>query len=355
MKAPATAALAPYLRAAALGVGGGALAAAFQVPLGWLIGAMLACAAGAAFAPPLAVPPFAREAAQALVGLGIGLKLTASVLGQAAALVPAILGATLYVVALSFASAALLRRMAKLDGPTAFLATAAAGVTEMAVLARRRGADDRAVALVQAQRVSIIVLIVPALVVLFGGGRSGAAADPALGGGALLVLVAAAVLAAMGMARLRGVPNPWLFGPLLAGGAYAGATGAGGSMPGWVLVGAQVVLGTVLGCRFDREALARAPRVAAAGAIVALALIAASLLAALALRPLTGLPVATGVLAVAPAGLAEMVLTAKSLDLDAVAVTAFHLARIVLVNAGAPALLALYERLDPDPAFRDAP
>ena len=44
-----------------------------------------------------------------------------------------------------------------------------------------------------------------------------------------------------------------------------------------------------------------------------------------------GLPVTTLVLALAPAGIAEMALTGKVLGLDAALITAFQIVRIVLV------------------------
>jgi uncharacterized membrane protein AbrB (regulator of aidB expression) len=45
----------------------------------------------------------------------------------------------------------------------------------------------------------------------------------------------------------------------------------------------------------------------------------------------TGLPFATSLLAVAPAGVTEMVLTASAMHLDAATVTAFQIMRIAVV------------------------
>ncbi len=105
------------------------------------------------------------------------------------------------------------------------------------------------------------------------------------------------------------------------------------------------MLGITLGCRFDRPLLARLPRSLAAGVIIALALIAASALGALALSSVTPLPFANAMLALAPAGIAEMALTAKVLHLDPLVVTAFHLPRIVLILAGIQLLSALHDRI----------
>jgi uncharacterized protein len=74
-------------------------------------------------------------------------------------------------------------------------------------------------------------------------------------------------------------------------------------------------------------------------------LILAAALGAEVIAALSEVPFATAFLAIAPAGVAEMVLTAKLLHLDAVIVTAFHLLRIVLVTSGIHLLFNLYERI----------
>ena len=112
-----------------------------------------------------------------------------------------------------------------------------------------------------------------------------------------------------------------------------------------MLVVAQVLLGVALGCRFDRERLGRLPRVVASGLAVALFLIAASSLGAAVLSAVTGLSYATSFLALAPAGVTEMVITARVMHLDTVSVTAFHVVRIAVIAATIIMSLGLFDRV----------
>ncbi len=330
----------------AASLGGGA-AGLLGVPLGWLLGALGATALLAILGLKPKPPPLAREAGQSIVGLGIGLKTTAAALASAAAMAPFIALALLYTLVLTTVAALWLASWAGVDRRTAFYATAAAGVAEMALLAGREGGNPGVVSLVQALRVALIVTLVPALFFVAGvdGGLPSESDPPLLGPGLLAGLAIAAALAGYGASRVKRTPNPWLMGPLAVGMAAGLMMGTGGTLPGILLVAAQLMLGITLGCRFDRSLLARLPRSLAAGVIIALALIAASALGALVLSSATGLPFANAMLALAPAGIAEMALTAKVLHLDPLVVTAFHLPRIVLILAGIQLLSALHERI----------
>ena len=74
-------------------------------------------------------------------------------------------------------------------------------------------------------------------------------------------------------------------------------------------------------------------------------LILASVAGAAVLSAATGLSFATSFLAIAPAGVTEMVLTARIMHLDAASVTAFQLMRILLINASILLVYRLFERL----------
>ncbi len=332
---------------------GGFIAAWAGVPLGWMLGALVACAIVSVAGISLQPPPLARESGQMIVGLGIGLKITLAVLLQSTRLAPLMLASTAYVILVTMMAAFALRRLARIDARTAFFATSSAGVIEMALVAREKGADESAVALVQALRVTIIVLAVPPLVFFFGtdGGLPGDEAAVMLGPQFLPMVLIAAGIAGAGLKRFVSLPNAWLFGPILVGMALTLGSGLALALPKFVLIIAQVLLGMVLGCRFERTLLTQLPRVACAGVLVAGWLILTAALGAEMIVALSEVPFATAFLAVAPAGIAEMVLTAKLLHLDAVTVTAFHLLRIVLVTSGIHVLFNLYAmivlRFDP--------
>ena len=82
-------------------------------------------------------------------------------------------------------AAVLMQRLAGIDRRTAFFATAAAGIIEMAVIAMQKGADSSIVAVSHLIRVTLIVATVPFLVTLFGTQGTIRAIDVAFGAEAL--------------------------------------------------------------------------------------------------------------------------------------------------------------------------
>jgi membrane AbrB-like protein len=328
-----------------IGTVGGIVASRLRVPLAWILGPMIACAIAALAGVPLRPVPRGREVAHAVIGLLIGLRFTAPVVAATAALLPAMVLATAYVIVVTMAAAFLLRRLAQMDRKSAFFATVAAGVAEMVILADKAGGDASAVSIVHAIRVSAVVIVVPLLVFAFGTdeGIPELAASETGGIGTFAVLMAAALLAAFVVRRSR-LPNPWFFAPVFVG-AAAALAGLGAAIPWLVLILAQLVLGVSLGVRFDRTIMARLPRVVASAVIIAAVMIVAAMVGAAALAATTRLSFATSFLAIAPAGVTEMVLTARIMHLDTAAVTAFHVMRIAMIHGTVLMTLRLYERL----------
>jgi hypothetical protein len=320
------------LLAYALALAGGYVASRLSVPLPWMLGPFFVCGTLSAFGLKLAFLPMGRELGQLAVGLAVGLRFTPATLAATASLLPAMLAATLYVVFFTFLAALIFRPLAGVDRVTAFFATAAGGVADMAVVAKAHGGDSSAVAIVHALRVSSVVAVVPVLVITFG--APGSAADSGAGATQNLLLLALALGLAYIVARLlkpTPLPNPWLVGPIFVG-LGLGASGLlNMTVPPVLITVAQVAIGTWLGCQFRREALLAVPRVAAAGFVVSLFMIAAAAAGSFVMSAATDLPITTSFLSLAPAAVTEMVITAKVMHLDAEIVTAFHIMRIAIV------------------------
>jgi membrane AbrB-like protein len=140
----------------------------------------------------------------------------------------------------------------------------------------------------------------------------------------------AAALLGYAVAPLR-IPNTWLLLPVLLGAIVAGLGFGPFEVPRFLVAAAQVVIGTWVGSRFKREIVGRLPRVTVSAIVVTFYLVIAAMGVAWLLTRLTDLSFTTAVLAVAPAGVVEMVLTATAMHLDAATVTAFQLMRIAVV------------------------
>jgi membrane AbrB-like protein len=316
----------------ALAAAGGFVASRSSVPLPWMLGPFFVCGVLSACGLRLVFLPMGRELGQMAVGLAVGLRFTPATLVATASLLPAMLVATLYVMAFTFVAALIFRPLAGVDRVTAFFATAAGGVADMAIVARQKGGDAGAVAIVHALRVSSVVAIVPVLVITFG--APGSAVATAHGSGEDFLLLGLAHVAAYVVARLlkpTPLPNPWLVGPIFLGLALGASGLLDVAVPPLLILLAQIAIGTWLGCQFKREILLSVPRVAAAGFAVSLFMIAAAALGAFVLTAATGLPITSAFLALAPAAVTEMVITANVMLLDAEIVTAFHIMRIAIV------------------------
>ena len=116
------------------------------------------------------------------------------------------------------------------------------------------------------------------------------------------------------------------------------------ALPGWAVNGGQLLIGCSLGSRFSREFFRAAPRFIGAAALSTLLSILLGLLLSLLLAHLSGVPLATLVLATAPGGVAEMCITAKVLQLGVPLVTAAHVLRVVVLTLGAQFAFGQFQR-----------
>jgi membrane AbrB-like protein len=320
----------PFAKALLVAVPAGAAFAALDAPLPWMLGPLLACAIANLAGAGLSTPTAVRGFGQWMIGTALGLYFSPPVVERVVAFAPWIALAIGWAFALGLASAWALRRYGGASRPTAFYAGAIGGATEMAVQGERAGGRVDQIAASHSVRVAIVVLTLPAVYRLLDvhGADPYQAAARAVDPLGLAMLVAATVGAALAW-RTLSWPNAWMLGPLAVA---IGLTATGhdwSALPQPVVVAGQVAIGASLGARFTPAFFAQAPRFLAVVASSTLLGMAASAGFAWALSRATGVPVQTMVLATSPGGIAEMTLTAKTLQLGVPVVTAFHVTRMV--------------------------
>lgn len=330
-----------------IGTFGGVLMACLNIPLGWLIGAMVFTGALCCFCDQARVPVGLRYLGQTVIGLSAGLSLTPVLLSYALAFTPYILGGVLISIGMGLALSGLLARTAHLDATTAFFASVPGGVAEMSNLAERYGGDVAAVAIAQTLRIFMAVLTVPFLARVFGrtAGHPASLAAGTLATPGLLVLLAALAALLSWILMRRRIPNAWLLGAMAVGTGAALTTATRFSVPAWSLDLAQILIGTSLGARLRRKALRSHHRLLPATIASTALLLAGNLVLGLILAALTGAGLTTAILSTSPGGLAEMSLTAITLKADVSLVVAFHLARTLIVALSSLPLYAATRRL----------
>ena len=324
----------------------GAAANGIEVPLAWVLGPLLVAAAfSIAGARPVA-PLCARRFGQLIVGVAIGLNMTAAAAATLALWLPLMVATALVSILLSATISAPFAHLGRTDARTAYFSMLPGGLSEMANVGASLGARSDAISLSQALRVALAVLLMPPLVLAIGedGGVPGLERAGDLSYPTVALLIAAGFVGALALKATR-LANPWMLGSLIAAGLIAGSGLVEGGMPAPVLWAGQFFIGLAIGVRFKRDIVRRLPRLAAVSAVMTLLLGALLLGVASVIAALTAIDVASSALGASPGGFVEMTLTAQALHLDVTLVTGFHFVRAFLVNSLAVAAWRALDRV----------
>jgi membrane AbrB-like protein len=332
--------------ALALGAAGGYGASRLNLPLAWMMGAMVATTAAAVAGAPLHMAPPLRSAMSAVLGVMVGSAFTPGIFARAGEWATSLGCSIVYLVTVSLILWALLRRFARYDSATAFFAVVPGGFNEMLMVGTALGADDRILALSHALRVLFVVLAIPLWFMIQRGYGGGQASGAGAGWAApldLAILLGCAVVGALAARRAR-LPAATMLGPMLLS-AVVHLTGITASKPPWALIAAaQVIIGSGVGARFSGVAF----RQIAQGAVIALVLtavmLAITVVFSLAVHAATGISTSVLVLAYAPGGLPEMSLIALFLGEDTAFVSTHHVVRVLVIVTLAPLLFHLVIR-----------
>jgi uncharacterized protein len=329
----------------AAGLVGGSIGKLLNFPLPWMTGSLLLTAALCLAGVPLRSLWQARAAGQFVTGAAVGTTFTPAILVTILTLLPMMMLGAVISVAIGVMGALILLRLVPIDAKTAALATMPGGVIEMANIATRLNADPLPIMVLQTMRVGLTVCAAPFVVSALAeaGARNVVTQGEVMSWLTVLALMGASLVGGLALNRFQ-LPNSWFLGSLFVMAALGALGLIPGRVPEPILVVAQVIIGASVGTQFKHEFLTRLLRLLLASLVtVPFALVMAGLVAALYSLAL-GLPVTTLVLALAPAGIAEMALTGKILGLDAALITGFQIVRIIMVMGLAAWTARRFER-----------
>jgi len=315
----------------AAGVAGGAVARFVHLPLPWLLGSLATIMVLSLAGAPVRLIPWGRPVGTLVVGASTGLQFTATVVAKLISLLPLIIAAAFLSTIVGAIGGLIYMRLTGIDRTTAFFATVPGGVVETMTIAPQYGGRLEPIMVAQTTRVALIVVFAPFLVLSFAGvARSPPPPAPLVPWLAVIGLLAVSGLIATLLSRTRS-PNAWLITPLFIAALLSNLEWLDGRMPDLILIAAQVVIGSALGARFRPEFLSRLFVLAWASIVVVVFAAGSMALFGTAIAWLMGYGVPTMVLATAPAGIAEMVLTGKVLGLDSTVIAGFQLMRVIIV------------------------
>ncbi|PJF09758.1 AbrB family transcriptional regulator [Pseudorhodobacter sp. MZDSW-24AT] len=324
----------------AIGALGGVVAALLEVPLGFLLGSLLAVGITAAMGwRPLGrgitMPVKLRMCFVPVIGVAIGGAFTPEVAREALGWGGSLLGLLVFV-PMAHAVGYVLFRTGGLPRVDAYFSALPGGLIESVQLGEEAGADVRLLTVLQFLRLILTIIAVPLIFAGVTGHAVGSAAgvqmtgaDAALGPRDVLILLACGGIGVW-LARLCRIPAWIITGPLILSALVHVLGWVEGVPPGWLISVTQVVLGTGLGARFAGVSGAMLRRAGLLAVLNGAAVMTLAYGFAFVLHALVGESVAAVFLAFAPGGLAEMSLIALSLNISAIYVTTHHVLRIAL-------------------------
>lgn len=329
-----------------LAAAGTALFWALGLPLPFLFGPMTFCLAGALAHLPLKGFGQISVAARTILGVAVGASITPEVVAHLPRMALSVALIPIFIAVIAAIGVPFFRKLWGFDAPTAYYAAMPGGLQDMVIFGTEAGGNPRALSLIHATRVLIIVTLAPFILSHF----YGAALTNPIGApvadlpwSELLIMVAAAIIGWKGGERL-GLFGASILGPMIVTAALSLSGVVHFRPPSEAILTAQFFIGCGIGVHFLGVTWRELTRVVAAG--VAYVLVLAVLAAGF-----SGLVTALGLgdpvpafLAFAPGGQAEMTVLAIVTGADLGFVITHHLTRIVIVIVGAPVMAGLIAR-----------
>ncbi|MBB5173499.1 AbrB family transcriptional regulator [Texcoconibacillus texcoconensis] len=317
---------------------------ALQIPAGWLLGGIITGICWGMIKGKLVFPRRWYMVVLVLVGSNIGLMMERDLfllVGQY--LFPLIVTLSLTLIS-SFVLGWLLLRWSTLDKRTAFFSCIPGGMSEVISVSGEYGADDRIVAAFHTARVTLFVLFVPLLVVYWEGGNHVSEQALAKEGFHLItfeqitVLLTVMVLSIL-LHKRWPIPAGAILYALLIAFIIGEFIVPIDSLPNYVPGIGQVLLGAIVGVRFDRATFQQLKSLG----FVSLKILATYFLFAILIAAvfwlLTDATLSLSLLSTVPAGAAEMSATAFAIGLEPTLVTSLHIIRVIILFLLLPFLI----------------
>jgi uncharacterized protein len=308
------------------------------LPLPFLFGPMAFCLIAALAGVRLQGMGQVSVGARTILGIAVGASITPEVVAQLPSMAASVALIPLYIGLIGLIGVPFFQRICGFDRVTAFYAAMPGGLQDMILFGKEAGGDVRALSLIHATRVLIIVTIAPFILTgIYGVALSAPIGQPAaeLPWSELLLMVAIAVIGWKGGERI-GLFGAAILGPLILAAALSLTDVIHYRPPAEAILAAQYFIGIGIGVHYVGVTWRELQKDVAAGVAfaVVLAILATGFTVVVTMAGLAA-PV-EAFLAFAPGGQAEMTVLAIVVGADLGFVVVHHLARIVLVITGAP-------------------
>ena len=322
-------------KTATIGLIGSLIFVYLQLPLPWLLGALLTTTSTAMLGQKIWVPNWLRMICLLILGALFGSSVSPDFLDDFLTLIPSIIAVTAYVLLVMPPIILYLMKIVKLDLVTAYFASAPGGVLPMTFIGKKMGGDAKVISLMQSARIILTVLIIPISYTLFAGyipsgeigsGGSFSTIDPISG----LVLLTISVIGFFVVRPLK-IPTPSLMGPMIAVSLISLLGYKTAEVPDSLVAIAQCLIGSSLGAMFNGIKPKMVTRILFHGTLTSMFMIIFAVGTAMVTFHLTEIPTKALILAFAPGGFAEMALVGFALGIDVAFVAIHQLTRYFFV------------------------
>ncbi len=336
----------PVLNALASGLSGVAAFHLLGLPLPWLLGPVASCLLAALLGVPLGGIKPVNAAMRTVLGVAAGATLTPAVLATFPSMWPTLILMPLFVLATGAIGVPYFRRLCGHDFPTAYYASMPGGLQDMVAFGEEAGGNVRALSLIHATRVLVIVVALPFLL------KAIWDADLDRPPGVPVTSVASSELALMALsagfgwwaARRVGLFGATILGPMIVAAAVTLAGFLDQRPPAEAIWAAQFFIGMTIGGNYNGITMSEIRKDILAGLGFCGLLILLTLAFVEAIYSFGLAPGMSALLAYAPGGQAELTVLALVVGADMAFVVAHHILRIIAVVMGAPLAARLLDR-----------
>jgi uncharacterized protein len=316
----------------------------WHLPLPWLLGPIFACLTAALAGVPMRGMKIVNDAMRSILGVAVGATFTTALLASMVGMWTTLLMIPVMVFLIGAIGVPYFQRLWGFDFATSYYSAMPGGLQDMLAFGEEAGGDVRALSLIHATRVMVIVAALPFVLQGYWGVDLSNPPGAPVSSIPLtqLGLMVLSGLVGWQAAKAVGMFGASILGPMLLSAILALLGLLQFRPPAEAIWAAQFFIGMTVGTKYAGVTMSEVRRDVTAALGFCVILIILSLCFAEAIHLMGLAPPLETLLAFAPGGQAEMAVLALIAGADMAFVIAHHVLRIVVVILGAPLAARLF-------------
>lgn len=330
-----------------LGAAGAYGASWLGIPAPWLTGPTLVVTLTALCRVHMVVPNLMRDACFLIIGMTMGAGITPETIATAQQWPITIVALCVGLAVIIFVGSFALRHVLSFDRETAFLSSIPGHLSYVLGLSTDTKADIATVSIIQSLRVLFLTLAVPFLVISAESDQPvNVVIIPTMSYGFHLMIGALSLVAGLIFQKIR-VPAAFLFGGMSISAIFHATAMVEGNLVDWLTIPAFVLMGTVIGTRFNAVKFNQIIRAFFGALIFNSVAILVTVVASYFVVRWTDLPITHVLIALAPGGLETMAAMGVLMGANPAFVAAHHTTRLLFLTFFIPLIMKLNTSSDP--------